>query len=211
MITGIPALQGRAPGVKNAVLFRAYDFNDPPPIALRARGQPGSPRRSDCSNGQYEEVLEDRTGQIRPAERYCPFERTSQLTVRASRKRSSAGGPTGERLHGYYPVVPGLGADVGAVAEFTSRQPDPFSGGLTSPGATHHDGRQGARNPGSGPDVRERHPPWRAPVIVPAHAVRPVESAPGELPTRLQADQVDLAWGPTEPLPRGWWQRPGLM
>lgn len=33
MITGITALQGRAMGVPNAVLFRAWDFHAPPPIA----------------------------------------------------------------------------------------------------------------------------------------------------------------------------------
>jgi LmbE family N-acetylglucosaminyl deacetylase len=36
MITGITALQGRALGVRHAVLFRAFDFNSPPPIALEA-------------------------------------------------------------------------------------------------------------------------------------------------------------------------------
>jgi LmbE family N-acetylglucosaminyl deacetylase len=36
MITGITALQGRALGVANAVLFRAFDFHAPPPIALEA-------------------------------------------------------------------------------------------------------------------------------------------------------------------------------
>jgi LmbE family N-acetylglucosaminyl deacetylase len=36
MITGITALQGRAMGVPNAVLFRAWDFQAPPPIALEA-------------------------------------------------------------------------------------------------------------------------------------------------------------------------------
>jgi hypothetical protein len=33
MITGVTALQGRAMGVPNAVLFRALDFQAPPPIA----------------------------------------------------------------------------------------------------------------------------------------------------------------------------------
>lgn len=33
MITGFTAWQGRAMGVPNAVLFRAWDFNAPPPIA----------------------------------------------------------------------------------------------------------------------------------------------------------------------------------
>lgn len=33
MITGFTARQGRAMGVPNAVLFRAWDFNAPPPIA----------------------------------------------------------------------------------------------------------------------------------------------------------------------------------
>ena len=36
MITGMTALQGRALGVPHAVLFRAYDFHAPPPIALEA-------------------------------------------------------------------------------------------------------------------------------------------------------------------------------
>jgi len=36
MITGITALQGRAMGVPNAVLFRAWDLHAPPPIALEA-------------------------------------------------------------------------------------------------------------------------------------------------------------------------------
>ena len=36
MITGITALQGRAMGVPNAVLFRAFDFHAPPPVALEA-------------------------------------------------------------------------------------------------------------------------------------------------------------------------------
>src|SRR3954452_11847644 len=36
MITGITALSGRTMGVANAVLFRAYDFHAPPPIALEA-------------------------------------------------------------------------------------------------------------------------------------------------------------------------------
>jgi LmbE family N-acetylglucosaminyl deacetylase len=36
MITGITAMQGRAMGVGNAVLFRAFDFHSPPPIALEA-------------------------------------------------------------------------------------------------------------------------------------------------------------------------------
>jgi LmbE family N-acetylglucosaminyl deacetylase len=36
MITGITALQGRAMGVPNAVLFRAWDFQAPPAIALEA-------------------------------------------------------------------------------------------------------------------------------------------------------------------------------
>ena len=36
MITGITALQGRAMGVAHAVLFRAFDFHAPPPIALEA-------------------------------------------------------------------------------------------------------------------------------------------------------------------------------
>ncbi len=36
MLTGISALQGRAMGVAHAVLFRAFDFHAPPPIALQA-------------------------------------------------------------------------------------------------------------------------------------------------------------------------------
>ena len=36
MITGITALQGRAMGVPHAVLFRAFDFQAPPPIAVEA-------------------------------------------------------------------------------------------------------------------------------------------------------------------------------
>ena len=36
MLTGIAALQGRLLGVTHAVLFRAYDFHAPPPIALEA-------------------------------------------------------------------------------------------------------------------------------------------------------------------------------
>ena len=36
MITGITAMQGRRMGVANAVLFRAFDFHAPPPIALEA-------------------------------------------------------------------------------------------------------------------------------------------------------------------------------
>jgi LmbE family N-acetylglucosaminyl deacetylase len=36
MITGITAMQGRSMAVANAVLFRAYDFHAPPPIALEA-------------------------------------------------------------------------------------------------------------------------------------------------------------------------------
>ncbi len=36
MISGITAMQGRRMGVGNAVLFRAYDFHAPPPIALEA-------------------------------------------------------------------------------------------------------------------------------------------------------------------------------
>jgi LmbE family N-acetylglucosaminyl deacetylase len=36
MITGITAMQGRAMGVGNAVLFRAFDFHSPPPIAQEA-------------------------------------------------------------------------------------------------------------------------------------------------------------------------------
>jgi LmbE family N-acetylglucosaminyl deacetylase len=36
MLTGIMAMQGRAMGVAHAVLFRAFDFHAPPPIALEA-------------------------------------------------------------------------------------------------------------------------------------------------------------------------------
>jgi hypothetical protein len=36
MITGITAIQGRQMGVSHAVLFRAFDFHAPPPIALEA-------------------------------------------------------------------------------------------------------------------------------------------------------------------------------
>jgi LmbE family N-acetylglucosaminyl deacetylase len=36
MITGITAMQGRAMGVPHAVLFRAYDFHAPPPVAVEA-------------------------------------------------------------------------------------------------------------------------------------------------------------------------------
>ena len=36
MITGITAMQGRAMGVPHAVLFRAFDFQAPPPIAAEA-------------------------------------------------------------------------------------------------------------------------------------------------------------------------------
>jgi hypothetical protein len=36
MITGITAVQGRRMRVAHAVLFRAFDFHAPPPIALEA-------------------------------------------------------------------------------------------------------------------------------------------------------------------------------
>ncbi len=36
MITGITAMQGRAMGVPHAVLFRAFDFQAPPPMAVEA-------------------------------------------------------------------------------------------------------------------------------------------------------------------------------
>ena len=36
MITGTTAMSGRRMGVPNAVLFRAFDFHAPPPIALEA-------------------------------------------------------------------------------------------------------------------------------------------------------------------------------
>jgi hypothetical protein len=36
MITGITAMQGRAMGVGNAVLMRAFGFQSPPLIALEA-------------------------------------------------------------------------------------------------------------------------------------------------------------------------------
>ena len=39
MLTAITAMQGRAMGVSNAVLFRAFDFHAPPPIALEAMQQ----------------------------------------------------------------------------------------------------------------------------------------------------------------------------
>jgi len=39
MLTGITAMLGRTMGVSNAVLFRAYDFHAPPPIALEAMRQ----------------------------------------------------------------------------------------------------------------------------------------------------------------------------
>jgi hypothetical protein len=43
MITGITTLMGRAMGVPNAVLFRAWDFQSPPPIAaeIMAAAQEG--------------------------------------------------------------------------------------------------------------------------------------------------------------------------
>jgi LmbE family N-acetylglucosaminyl deacetylase len=41
MISGITALQGRAMGVPHAVLFRAWDFHAPPPIALEAMAAAG--------------------------------------------------------------------------------------------------------------------------------------------------------------------------
>jgi LmbE family N-acetylglucosaminyl deacetylase len=48
MITGITALQGRRMGVGNAVLFRAFDFHAPPPIALEAmRAAEGSVNWAD--------------------------------------------------------------------------------------------------------------------------------------------------------------------
>ncbi len=37
MITGLTALNGRRMGVAHAVLFRAFDFHAPPPIALEAK------------------------------------------------------------------------------------------------------------------------------------------------------------------------------
>jgi hypothetical protein len=36
MLSAITAMQGRPMGVSNAVLFRAYDFHAPPPIAVEA-------------------------------------------------------------------------------------------------------------------------------------------------------------------------------
>jgi hypothetical protein len=36
MLTGITGLNGRRLGVAHAVLFRAFDFHAPPPIALQA-------------------------------------------------------------------------------------------------------------------------------------------------------------------------------
>src|SRR5262245_23811537 len=50
MLTGITALQGSRMGVAHAVVFRAFDFNAPPPVALKAmqlaQGAPsdGEPR-----------------------------------------------------------------------------------------------------------------------------------------------------------------------
>jgi len=42
MISGITALMGRAMGVPNAVLFRGWDFQAPPPLAeLLAATQDG--------------------------------------------------------------------------------------------------------------------------------------------------------------------------
>jgi len=43
MVTGITAWHGRAMGVPNAVLFRAFDFQAPPPIAaeIMAAAQDG--------------------------------------------------------------------------------------------------------------------------------------------------------------------------
>jgi LmbE family N-acetylglucosaminyl deacetylase len=41
MLTGITAMQGRAIGASHAVLFRAFDFHSPPPIALEAMRQAG--------------------------------------------------------------------------------------------------------------------------------------------------------------------------
>jgi LmbE family N-acetylglucosaminyl deacetylase len=43
MISGITAMQGRSLGVSNAVLFRAFDFHAPPPIALAAMQLANSP------------------------------------------------------------------------------------------------------------------------------------------------------------------------
>lgn len=42
MITGITAMQGRRMGVEHAVLFRAFDFHAPPPIAREAMELGGS-------------------------------------------------------------------------------------------------------------------------------------------------------------------------
>jgi LmbE family N-acetylglucosaminyl deacetylase len=42
MLTAISAMQGRTMGVSNAVLFRAFDFHAPPPIALEAMQQGGA-------------------------------------------------------------------------------------------------------------------------------------------------------------------------
>jgi LmbE family N-acetylglucosaminyl deacetylase len=41
MLTGVSAMQGRRMGVGNAVLFRAHDFDAPPPIALEAMRESG--------------------------------------------------------------------------------------------------------------------------------------------------------------------------
>jgi hypothetical protein len=48
MITGITALQGRATGLPHAVLFRAWDFQSPPPIAaeIMAAAQEADPSQS---------------------------------------------------------------------------------------------------------------------------------------------------------------------
>jgi LmbE family N-acetylglucosaminyl deacetylase len=48
MITGITALQGRAMGAAHAVLFRAFDFHSPPPIALEAMAAAASARPSSA-------------------------------------------------------------------------------------------------------------------------------------------------------------------
>lgn len=48
MLTAITAMQGRRMGVSNAVLFRAHDFEAPPPIALEAMQMQ---QRSDGAKG----------------------------------------------------------------------------------------------------------------------------------------------------------------
>ena len=52
MLTGITAMQGRRMGVAHAVLFRAFDFHAPPPIALEAmRLAEGAAAAPDVTSG----------------------------------------------------------------------------------------------------------------------------------------------------------------